>query len=159
MAIYILRRLLVMIPTLFGITLVSFIIINLAPGSPVEQKLQQMRFGGTGAEGGKSSVGVSEEVLAALNKQYGFDKPIHIRYLIWIKNLSHLDFGNSFTYEEPVIDVIKSKMPVSLIFGFVSLILTYLVCIPLGVLKAVKDGTALDTFSSVALFVMLSTPP
>lgn len=147
-----------MIPTLFGITLVSFVIINLAPGSPVEQKLQQMRFGGTN-EGGKSTVGVSQEVLDALNKQYGFDKPLHIRYLIWIKNLSHLDFGNSFTYEEPVMDVIKSKMPVSLVFGLVSLILTYLVCIPLGVLKAVRDGSAFDSLTSFTLFVMLSIPP
>lgn len=147
-----------MIPTLFGITILSFIIINLAPGSPVEQRLQQMRFGGSGGEGGRQT-GVSEEVLAALNKQYGFDKPVHIRYLIWLKNLSHLDFGDSFTYEEPVIDVIKSKMPVSLTFGIVSLILTYIVCIPLGVLKAVRDGTTFDTFSSVMLFILLSIPP
>jgi microcin C transport system permease protein len=160
MAVYLLRRLLVMIPTLFGITLVSFIIINLAPGSPVEQRIQQMRMGG-GASGGegRSQTGVSQEVIDALKRQYGFDKPVHVRYVIWLKNISRMDFGNSFTYEEPVIDVIKSKMPVSLTFGIVSLILTYIVCIPLGVLKAVKDGTLFDAFSSVLLFVMLSIPP
>lgn len=147
-----------MIPTLFGITLVSFVIINLAPGSPVEQRLQQMRMGG-GGEGGRGQTGVSDEVVEALKRQYGFDKPAHVRYGIWLKNISRLDFGQSFTYEEPVLDVIKSKMPVSLVFGLVSLILTYIVCIPLGVLKAVKSGSTFDVVSSFLLFVMLSVPP
>ncbi len=150
---------LVMIPTLFGITLVSFVIINLAPGSPVEQRLQQMRMGGQGGESGRGQTGVSDEVVEALKRQYGFDKPAHVRYGIWLKNISRLDFGQSFTYEEPVIDVITSKMSVSLVFGIVSLILTYIVCIPLGVLKAVKSGSAFDIASSFLLFVMLSVPP
>ncbi len=120
-----------MIPTLIGITVLVFGIINLAPGSPVEQKIQQMRFGGMGSESGgdgassKESV-VSEEVIQALKEQYGFDKPVHIRYWIWLKNLSRMDFGESFTYEEPVIDVIMSKFPVSLQFGVISLILSIL---------------------------------
>src|SRR5687768_462401 len=112
---YLLRRLLMMIPTLFGITIVVFVIINLAPGSPVEQKLQQMRFGsamsggGAGASvGGRGDTGVSQEVIDALRKQYGFDKPLLTRYGIWLKNLSRLDFGESFSYEEPVWDVIVS---------------------------------------------------
>lgn len=153
-----------MIPTLFGITIIVFGIINLAPGSPVEQKLQQMRFGGMNDDSGgsgntssKDSV-VSNEVVEALKKQYGFDKPVHIRYLIWLKNLSRLDFGESFTYEEPVIDVITSKFPISLQFGIISLILSYLICIPLGVLKAVKSGTVFDYTSSFALFIMYSIP-
>lgn len=159
MLVYLLRRMLVMIPTLFGITLVSFVIINLAPGSPVEQRLQQMRMGGQGGESGRGQTGVSDEVVEALKRQYGFDKPAHVRYGIWLKNISRLDFGQSFTYEEPVIDVITSKMSVSLVFGIVSLILTYIVCIPLGVLKAVKSGSAFDIASSFLLFVMLSVPP
>ena len=121
---YIFRRLLLAIPTLLGITLVTFVIINLAPGGPIEQKLQKMRMGG--GDGGKSTQ-VSEEVLKNLSIQYGFDKPIHIRYFIWLKNISKLDFGESFTYQEPAIDVISSKFPVSLSFGITSLILTYLV--------------------------------
>jgi microcin C transport system permease protein len=152
-----------MIPTLIGVTIVTFIIINLAPGSPIEQKIQQMKFGGMGRESSTStatnkSSGVSEEVLMALKKQYGFDKPVHIRYLIWLKNISKLDFGESFTYEEPVINVIVSKFPVSLQFGIVSLIMSYLVCIVLGVMKAVKHGSTFDFLSSFALFVTYSIP-
>lgn len=161
---YIIRRLLIMIPTIFGITLVVFAIINLAPGSPVERKLQEMRFGGMGQtqmgmDGpGEDSSGISQEVIDALNKQYGFDKPVHIRYLIWLKNLFKFDFGESFTYEEPVTDVIFSKFPVSLQFGVISLFLSYLICIPLGVLKAVKNGEPFDIISSFMLFVMYSIP-
>jgi microcin C transport system permease protein len=155
-----------MIPTLFGVTLIVFLIINLAPGSPVERKIQEMKFGGMGKAGtagvegisGKDSSGISEEVLEALKKQYGFDKPIHIRYWIWLNNLARLDFGDSFTYEEPVVDVIVSKFPVSLQFGIISLLLSYLICIPLGVIKAVKSGTKFDIFSSFILFIMYSIP-
>lgn len=153
-----------MIPTIFGITLVVFIIINLAPGSPVERKLQELQFGGMGSTQmgmnapGNDSAGVSEEVLLALKKQYGFDKPVHVRYMIWVKNLFRLDFGESFTYEEPVLDVIVSKFPVSLQFGVISLLLSYLICVPLGVLKAVKNGEAFDIISSFSLFVMYSIP-
>lgn len=162
---YFLRRLLLLIPTFLGITLVSFVIINLAPGSPVEQKLQQLRFGGEmgGGHGGGSATsgqfGVSQEVLDALNKQYGFDKPVYERYWIWLKNISHLDFGDSFTYEQPVIEVISSKFPVSLQFGIASLILTYLICIPLGVAKAVRAGGVFDQISGLLLYISYSVPP
>ncbi len=165
MGMYILKRILMMIPTLFGITIVSFIIINLAPGGPVEQKLQAMRFGGGmgggagGGSAGHGQSGVSKDVLDALNKQYGFDKPVLVRYGIWLKNLSRMDFGRSFKYEEPVTEIILSKMPVSLQFGLASLLLTYLICIPLGVIKAIKAGSSFDVFSSLLLFVMLSVPP
>lgn len=167
MALYILRRLMMMIPTLFGITIVSFIIINLAPGSPIEQKLQAIRFG-SGISGGSSASstlsargdqGISEEVIEALKKQYGFDKPLLVRYGVWLKNIATLDFGDSFTYEEPVIDVIASKFPVSLQFGVTSLILIYLVCVPLGVWKALKNGSSFDAASSVLLFITYSVPP
>ncbi len=162
MIIYIIKRLFVMVPTLLGITLISFILINLAPGSPVEQKIQQMRFsgGGHGDSSGSSSrtSGVSEEVIEALKKQYGFDKPMHIRYFIWLKNIAKLDFGESFTYEEPVINVITSKFPVSLQFGIISLALSYLVSILLGIYKAIKNGGHFDYFTSLALFIMYSIP-
>lgn len=156
-----------MIPTFFGITLVTFVLINLAPGSPIEQKLQAIRFGAAGGGGGGGAAGVNsrgdtsvnEEVIEALKKQYGFDKPIHERYFIWLKNLSRLDFGESFTYQEPVIDVIKSKFPVSLQFGIASLLLTYLVCIPLGVQKAIKAGGAYDRITTLILNFTYSIPP
>jgi microcin C transport system permease protein len=160
---YFLRRLGIIIPTLFGVTIVVFLIINMAPGGPIEQKLQQMRFG-SGAESTASGVhggthGVSDEVMEALKRQYGFDKPLYQRYLLWLKNLSKLDFGESFTYEEPVIDVITSKFPVSLQFGVVSLLLSYLVSIPLGILKAIRKGGAFDIVSSFILFILYSIPP
>lgn len=159
---YVFRRMVLIIPTLLGISIVVFGIINLAPGSPIEQKLQQLRF--SGSEGGESasetSAGatVSKEILDALKKQYGFDKPLHERYWIWLKNLSRMDFGDSFTYEEPVIDVIISKFPVSLRFGVFSLLLSYLISIPLGILKAIKNGSRFDTTSSVILYFAYSIP-
>ncbi|MGE0762420.1 MAG: ABC transporter permease subunit [Bdellovibrionales bacterium] len=162
---YILKRILMMIPTLFGITLLCFVIINLAPGGPIEQKLIAMRFagggsgGGGGASAGGGNYGVSDEVIAALKKQYGFDKPVHVRYAIWLKNIVTLDFGDSFSTEEPVTEVLASKFPVSLQFGIISLILTYLICIPLGIAKAVRDGSRFDMVSSVTLMVMYSIPP
>lgn len=159
---YILRRLILLVPTLIGITIVVFAIVNLAPGSPVEQKIQQLRFAGssdsTGEASSTSGATVSQEVLDALNKQYGFDKPVHERYLIWLKNLMTLDFGDSFTYEEPVIEVIISKFPVSLQFGLFSFFLSYLISIPLGVFKAIKNGSRFDLMSSLALYFTYSIP-
>ncbi|MGZ3809962.1 MAG: ABC transporter permease subunit, partial [Bacteriovorax sp.] len=107
---------------------------------------------------GSKSSAVSEEVVAALKKQYGFDKPIHVRYWIWLKNIAHLNFGESFTYEEPVLNVIVSKFPVSLQFGVVSLVMSYVVCILLGVAKAVKHGSLFDYISSFILAVFYSIP-
>ena len=159
---YFLRRLSIIVPTLLGVTMVVFVIINMAPGGPIEQKLQQMRFGsGENTESSSSrgaTQGVSEEVLEALKKQYGFDKPMHTRYLLWLKNISTLNFGDSFTYDEPVIDVITSKFPVSLQFGIISLFLSYLVSIPLGIVKAIRKGGAFDISSSFVLFIFYSIP-
>lgn len=156
MFIYILRRILLAIPTFLGITLITFLIINAAPGGPIEQKMQKIRM--SGGDGGKST-GVSKEVLDGLAKQYGFDKPVHVRYFIWLKNISRMDFGDSFSYQEPVIDVISSKFPVSLSFGIASLILTYLVCIPLGVQKAIKAGSTFDKVTGIILYITYSIPP
>lgn len=157
---YFFKRLLMMIPTLIGITLVSFVIINMAPGGPIEQKIVELRFSGAGgAAGGSNSIGVSDEVIEALKKQYGFDKPMHVRYFIWLKNIVTLDFGESFSFEEPVVDVIAERVPVSLQFGIISLFLTYLICIPLGVYKAVRDGSKFDVTSSFTLMILYSIPP
>ena len=160
---YFLKRLLIMIPTLLGVTLVVFVVINMAPGGPIEQKLQQLKFGGAASDSGlgqqqANNQGVSNEVMEALKKQYGFDKPLHIRYLLWLKNIATLNLGESFTYEEPVIDVITSKFPVSLQFGIISLVLSYLISIPLGILKAIKNGSTFDLISSFFLFLFYSIP-
>ena len=161
MWLYILKRLLALVPTFFGITIVCFFIINLAPGGPVEQKLAQLKFSGAfaGAGSSESTSALSNQALEMLKKQYGFDKPVHVRYFIWIKNLFRLDFGESFVYEEPVVDVIFSKFPVSLQFGLVSFILVYLICVPLGILKAVKEESRFDALSTFILLVMYSIPP
>ena len=164
---YFLKRLMILIPTLIGVTIIVFAIINMAPGGPIEQRIQQMRFGGGGggvevgassAAAGRTEQGISQEVLDALKKQYGFDKPIHIRYWMWLKNIATLNLGQSFTYEEPVIDVVVSKFPVSLQFGIASLFLSYIISIPLGIAKAVKHGSKFDIVTSFILFVMYSIP-
>lgn len=161
---YFLRRLAILIPTLLGVTIVVFVIINMAPGGPIEQRLQQIRFGGgdttssTSSSGRGATQGVSDEVMEALKKQYGFDKPLHERYILWLKNIATLNFGESFTYEEPVLDVITSKFPVSLQFGIISLFLSYIISIPLGILKAIRHGTFFDVSSSIILFVLYSIP-
>ena len=160
---YFLRRLLSLVPTFLGITLLTFVVINLAPGGPIEQMLQEIRFGaaqrGAGGAGGIQHQGVTEQTIAELKRQFGFDKPLLVRYGLWLGNLARLDFGRSFTQDAPVLDVIASKLPVSLQFGLASFLLTYLVCIPLGIAKAVKDGTAFDAGTSILVFVGHSISP
>jgi len=161
---YIFRRLMMLFPTFIGITLVSFVIINLAPGGPIEQKIQQMRFGnqsgaGVNSANSRSTSEVNQEIVEALKKQYGFDKPMLERYWIWLKNIATLDFGESFTYQEPVTTIIASKFPVSLQFGVASLILTYIVCVPLGIAKAIRAGTVFDAVTGLILYAAYSVPP
>ena len=159
---YLIHRLLLFIPTLLGITLICFLIINLAPGGPLERQLYKLRFGGsalTDAQGESQHHKVSQEWMDQLKKQYGLDQPIIKRYFIWLKNVITLDFGDSFIYEEPAMDIIASKLPVSLQFGFFSFLLMYFISIPLGIYKAVRDGTRLDVFSSFILIVMYALPP
>ncbi len=157
---YIVHRLLLMIPTFLGVTLLSFLFINLAPGGPIEQKIQALRFGGAGGDGGgRGSAIVNEAIVEELKRQYGFDKPLHIRYFLWIKNIFKLDFGNSITYEEPVLDVITSRFPVSIQFGLASYFFSYLLCIPLGMLLAVKANSLLDRSVQTILFTLYAVPP
>ena len=158
---YFCRRLLLIIPTLFGITLVCFIIINIAPGGPIERKIVQLQFSGTMNTSQESSTkahDVNQEVIEMLKKQYGFDKPLITRYFIWLKNIFVFDLGDSFIYEEPVVNVILSKLPVSMQFGIISFLLVYLICIPLGIYKAVRDGSRWDALSSIVLTIMYATP-
>ena len=162
---YIIQRLLLIVPTLIGLTLFCFLITITAPGGPIEQKLAQLRFAGGAIDSGTQSgsagseYGVPKELLESLKKQYGFDKPIFVQYLIWLKNAATFNFGDSFIHEEPVVDLILERVPVSLQFGVISLILTYLVCIILGVQMAVKKDSLFDISSSIVLIVLYSIPP
>ena len=165
---YILRRLLLMIPTFLGITLISFIVIQAAPGGPIEAYIAKVRYaGGGGSQGeGMGAAGgstgrtteVNSQVIEELKKQYGFDKPMHVRYLRWLKSIVMLDFGYSHTFGRKVIDLIASKFPVSIRFGVISLIISYVICIPLGIVKAMRDGTRFDYASSIFIFVLYSIP-
>lgn len=149
---YIIRRVLLMIPTLIGITMVCFFLTQIIPGGPVEQMISRIRAVGS-EKGLDASRSITEEEVANIKAYYGYDKPVHIRYLKWIGNVVKLDLGNSYSYEEPVWDVIVSKFPISLFFGLTSFFISYLVCIPLGMLKAVKNNSTFDTVSSVIIFI------
>lgn len=149
---YILRRFLLMIPTLLGITIVCFSLIQFVPGGPVEQMISRIRTASETGRGIDASKTISEEEINNIRVYFGFDKPAHVRYFLWLGNVLRLDLGTSYTYEEPVWDVITSKFPISLFFGITSFILSYLVCIPLGLFKALKHRSPFDTASSVIIF-------
>ena len=159
---YFVRRFLLIIPTFIGITLVVFTILQIVPGGPLEMEIMKLKMGGAteGASSTSTSTGINipESAMEEIKKYYGFDKPIHERYFLWINNLAHLNLGKSYVYAEPVWDVITSRFPVSIYFGLISFVLTYLVCIPLGVFKAVKNGSKFDIMSSVLVFIGYSIP-
>ena len=149
---YILRRLLLMIPTLVGISLVCFILIQLIPGGPVEELVSRAQSVAAMRGGTDASKALSPEQIAQIQAYFGFDKPAWQRYLQWLWNVLHLDFGTSYTYGAPVFEVIASRFPVSLFFGLTSFFISYLVCIPLGLWKAVRHGSRLDSLSSGIIF-------
>src|SRR6185503_15711210 len=141
MSSYFLRRLLLIIPTFLGITMVVFVIMHFVPGGPVERQIMRMRMaamteGGAGGGGSRIDVELPADAIEQIRQYYGFDKPVHIRYALWLWNVLHLNLGNSYIYQDPVWDVIKSRFPISLTLGLTGFFLSYLVCIPLGVLKA-----------------------
>lgn len=125
-------------------------------------EIMKIRMGGQkGGESGSTSgstQNIPQSAIDELKKFYGFDKPIHERYLIWVGNLLKFDLGRSYVYSEPVWDVIKSRFPVSIYFGLIGFILTYMVCVPLGVYKAVKNGSVFDFISSSLVFIGYSIP-
>jgi len=147
---YIVRRLLLMLPTLIGISLVCFVLIQMVPGGPVEEMIAKVQSAaGRGADASKA---LSADQIAQIEAYFGFDKPAWKRYLQWLSNVMVLDFGTSYTYGEPVWEVISSRFPISLFFSFTSFFLSYLICIPLGLLKAVKHGSRFDVISSGLVF-------
>lgn len=163
---YFIRRFLLIIPTFLGITLITFFILQVVPGGPLERELLKLRMGstGTGGEvgpsGGTQTAGIEipESALQEMKKFYGFDLPIHQRYIRWLGNLLTFDLGRSYVFAEPVLGVIISRFPVSIYFGLIGFTLTYLICVPLGVIKAVKNGSKFDFVSSVIVFMGYSTP-
>lgn len=183
MGAYILKRLLLMIPTLFGIMLVAFVIIQFAPGGPMERVIAQLngtdvgataRIGGGGNETGggapaggdggggdikyRGSQGLDPEFIKELEKQFGFDKPAHERFFLMLKNYLTFDFGNSYFRDVPVVDLIKEKMPVSISLGLWMMLVSYLISIPLGVAKAVRDGSRFDIWTSAVVIVGYAIP-
>jgi microcin C transport system permease protein len=167
MAAYILKRLLLMIPTLFGVMLVTFIVTQFVPGGPVERLVHELQKQGrgagetsSGAEGllYRGSSGIGEERLAEYRALYGFDKPPAERFLSMMKNYALFDFGQSYYHHQSVLQLVISKLPVSVSLGLWTFFITYLVCIPLGVAKAVRDGSTFDVTTSTVILVGYAIP-
>ena len=159
---YLLRRCLLILPTLIGITLLTFAVTRVVPGGPVEQAMMQAQLAGAeqgiASSKGGAREGLSEEDLAYLNHLYGFDKPILTAYLDWLGRILQFDLGESYRYNEPVADLILARLPISLYYGLVTTLLTYLISIPLGVVKAVKDKTWIDSTTSLLIFTGYAVP-
>ncbi|HHQ69106.1 MAG TPA: microcin C ABC transporter permease YejB [Halothiobacillaceae bacterium] len=168
MGAYIAKRLALMIPTLFGILLISFIVIQFVPGGPVEQLVVQLKGGHEGAAeaGGQVSreglyrggEGLSEEQLEQFRAFYGFDKPAYVRFFDMVKNYLTFDLGESYFYQRGVGELIVEKLPVSVSLGIWTFLITYAVSIPLGIAKAVRDGTRFDSITSTIILVGYAIP-
>src|SRR5688572_7126531 len=150
---YVLKRLLLMIPTLFGIMLITFTVIQFVPGGPVEQMVAQIEGMESGGEGGaltqgggyRGRQGVDAERIEEIKKLYGFDKPAHERFLQMVGQFARFDLGKSFFHNKDVWQLIKEKLPVSISLGLWTFLLIYLISVPLGIAKAVRAGTPFDT--------------
>jgi microcin C transport system permease protein len=149
MTTYILRRLLLMAPTLLGISLACFILIQFVPGGPVEQIISKVQAASASRAGAKP---ISAAEIENIRAYFGFDKPAYVRYFSWLGNMLRGDFGNSYVYQKPALEVIVSKFPISLFFGLTSFFLSYAISIPLGVRKAVTHGSLSDAISSAVVF-------
>jgi microcin C transport system permease protein len=149
MGAYILRRLLLIIPTLIGIMVLNFALVQFVPGGPIEQIIAQLEGGGRG---------LPPEFIAQLEAEFGFDKPPLERFFNMMWNYMRLDFGESYFRSISVIDLVLEKMPVSITLGLWSTMIAYLVSIPLGIRKAVRDGTPFDTWTSGAIIVAYAIP-
>ncbi|MDO5768394.1 MAG: microcin C ABC transporter permease YejB [Psychrobacter sp.] len=166
---YILKRLLLIIPTLFLILLANFVIVQAAPGGPVEQQIAEIEMGkkfdaanpsasSQGPSTYQGTRGLSEEMVKAIKAQYGFDKSAPERFWLMVKSYARLDFGNSFFKGQPVTELILDKLPVSISLGLWSTLLIYLIAIPLGIYKAVHNGSGWDKASALVLAVGHAIP-
>lgn len=176
---YLIRRLLLIIPTLFVILTVNFFIVQVAPGGPVDQAIALIENGSQAGQGGLSggdtaqaksevlnkaestyrgSRGLDPQIIALIEKQYGFDKPIFERYLDTLKNFVCFNFGDSFFKSESVVNLIIKSLPVSISLGLWSTLIVYIISIPLGIRKAVKDGSQFDFWSSTLIIIGYAIP-
>ena len=169
---YIVRRLLLVVPTLFGIMLVNFVIAQAAPGGPIDKviaeirgasggALQRVAGSGTSETGGgqtRGTRGIDPALIKELQHQFGFDKPMGERFLIMMGNYLRFDFGNSFFRNANVIGLIKEKLPVSISLGLWTTLLSYLISVPLGIRKAVRDGSPFDVWTSGVIIVGYAVP-
>jgi microcin C transport system permease protein len=151
---YLLHRLLLVIPTLIGITVVCFFITRMLPGGPVEQAIQRMIAGSKGTMGRH----VESKEVQRLKRIYGFDKPVVVQYFRWVSGLVKGNFGDSFRTHRPVLSEIARRIPVSLTFGLTGFFLSYLICIPLGIAKALKHNSLFDSISSIIVYIGYSIP-
>jgi microcin C transport system permease protein len=183
MTAYILRRLLFMIPTIFGIMLVSFTVIQFAPGGPVERVISQLTgrdtgatsrisgssgdFGAQGIGSGaqmdmnskyRGAQGLDPEFIKSLEKQFGFDQPAYVRFFHMLWNYARFDFGKSYFRDVTVVQLIKEKLPVSISLGIWMTLLSYLISIPLGIRKAVRDGSPFDVWTSGVIIIGYAIP-
>ena len=147
---YLIKRLLLLIPTMLGITIITFFIIQLAPGNPVERKLQ--------LDEGIKSEAITQQIVEETKKLYGLDKPIYERYWIWLKQIVTLDFGRSYKDHRPVIDKIAERLPITITLNILSIFIIYLIAIPLGVYSAVKTGSFMERSTTFFLFILYSIP-
>ena len=164
MSAYFIRRFILIIPTFIGITILIFVITRFVPGGPIERiiaQAQQQAIEGGGGTARSETVQrqpLSDEQIKILRTYYGFDKPVLLSYFSWLGKLLHGDLGVSTRYYDPVWDMIKSRIPISLYFGILTLIATYSVCIPLGIAKAIRHNSGFDNITSVIVFVGYAIP-
>jgi microcin C transport system permease protein len=166
MSAYILKRILLMIPTLFGVMLITFVVTQFVPGGPVERMMAQIEGTGAGGEAASGRAGalyqgdkgLDQERLEQLKKLYGFDRPPLERFVSMMKNYLVFDFGESYYHHLSVVDLVISKLPVSMSLGLWSFFIVYLTCIPLGISKAVRDGSRFDVFTSTVILVGYAIP-
>jgi microcin C transport system permease protein len=162
MAAYFARRFLLIIPTFLGITILVFTITRFVPGGPIEQALMQLQGAQAEAGGGGgdliSAQNIPDELLDSLRAQYHFDKPGWKAYLLWLSDVLQGNLGDSYKFRTPVLEMIVSRFPISIYFGLIGFLLAYLVCIPLGVAKAIRHGGHFDFISSAVVFIGYSIP-
>ncbi len=166
MVVYSIKRILLMIPTLFGVMLVTFVVTQFVPGGPVEKLIAEMEGHGKGGEAAvamtsslyRGGSGLDQERVAKLRELYGFDRPPVERFLAMMKNYLLFDFGTSYYYHERVVDLVIARMPVSMSLGLWSFLIVYGACIPLGIAKAVRDGSRFDVITSTVILIGYAIP-
>jgi microcin C transport system permease protein len=163
MTAYLFRRLLLIIPTFIGITIMVFTITRFVPGGPIERMIAEARMQKTGLSSARPSADnqtqpLSEEQIQELKRYYGFDKPVLVSYFSWLGKVLTGDLGVSTRYYDPVWDMIRDRIPISLYFGSISLLLVYGICIPLGITKAIRHKSQFDNISSIIVFIGYAIP-